>query len=1793
MRRPTTSPLRRLVRRWLPFAIALAFATYPGVLRADFTAADCNDGLGACLQPNNQKRKTPPAQDPCKNGQKSGDPADTYSGSYVTNVTDLMIPGRGLNVEIRRTYRNMGQFNGPFGYNWTFAYYMRARKLTSGNYLVIGETGHELVFHAEGVNSLGENSYCGCELFRHLVEHTDGTLTLFAKDGGRVEFNRNGAVVTVQDRFGNAIRFQYLQDGSGNDVKPPIYGKSKYFIANGGGIVGREYQLVKIIDTYDRQILLSYFGDADGAKTGRLKRVTDFLGRTVAYDYDDAGDLISVTSPPTADFPSGTVTHYTYSANDPNEALSHNLLTLLDGRGRTVLTNGYDSEDRIASQSYGGGTTTWSYDVTARKTTVTDGSGNTTETTFNLDGMPVRVKQFTHGLRQNDPPFFQTLYSYDSHDDLVGATYPRGNSVSYPRSAEGNILSVRRVPVNAQPGGPNDIVSSYTYEPLFNQLATATDERGFLTTYLYDYQEGNDLAGLAARLGLSSGEVSSRLVSAGIAIGQGDLNGDGRTDQIGGRVVKTVYPTATVQGAPQTIEKRYTYNDAGQPLSMTDPEGNITRLDYHRRDDPDGDGVPLPGSAGPDHTGYLRSITRAAGTADETTTSFVYDAAGNPAFLTDGLGNTSSLSYDAQNRLVRIVAPAPFSYEAHSTYDAAGNLQQIDIANTNEAGQPDSLNPWFTSLFTYDDWGRVTSVSREIDASTNAVESYVYSPTGKLVQQTRPESNVNRFDYDERDRLLRSRRGYGTGLEAVTTFNYDLNGRLNEVIDARSHSTNLAYDDLDRLSRVTNALGHHTDIAYDKAGHVVSASVSSASDLLISEIQNQYDERGRLFQQSQLLLDAAGQQTGSATTELVYDRSDRVRNVIDPDSRHLSMDYDGVDRLVELRDSAGNREHYVYDAAGNVSKRTTTDINEGGGSPSVIEVDYDYDPMNRLIRITDMLGRLTRFHYDSRSDPTQVVDGEGNTTSWTYDGLRHRRSLARVLRDAAGNPIGSAVETYRIDRNGRLTDITNDDGVVTHFTYDALDRPATTVFGYGTGSESSELYTYDATNNRLTRLARNGVGTSYAYDDINRLISQTGGPYTDSYQYDGLNRIVRGVVTNSGSVESTVDLVHDSLGRIVRETQDGLDIASTFDGAGNRMRLTYPDNSFVTDHFTTTGHLADVRDASNGLIASFAFLGSQRVAGTTFGNGTTMAETYDPTGLETARTFTAPSGPACTEFDYGYDRAGHRLFETHSFESGGGDAYQYDSLYRLRNGWFGVSASDIQNIRNAISSGTTPPAPVNFASQTSYVHDDLDNRIAVTRGTSTLPYAHDPLDQYTVAEGTAQGYDNGNLVDDGVLQYTYDYLNRLRTVRRKSDNALVATYTYDALGRRIRKQLPSGAGSRYLYDGESLIEERDQTNVVVSQFVYGYFVDQPLMMKRGGQTYYYQDNGLGSIAAMTDSQGTLVERYSYDHFGRPTIRNAAGTVVPASLVGNPWMFAGRQYDPESGLYQNRARYLSPLTGRFLSVDPLGPLQQGNRYGYALQDPIDNVDPFGLEALHQQGNSGFWISSDLPFGPTPPTTAGIDQYLNFVESKPWGSWGFKVPDPSGDTGFWKTLDDISDGAKSVKNAADNVEIVTDTTEKTFKVIKNFIDSWEMPEVWVEKLADGSVQVVETTETAGGRLAGGIAEGFGKVAKGAGTVSKIANTVVVVIEGVQGARSIVQAIEDPDAFSRKTLEGDYGTTLQSASMIGHVISGESDQVLSAAEHNLLGKLGIWLGEHAESAWNATKEFFFGAPPHAWCK
>jgi RHS repeat-associated protein len=165
------------------------------------------------------------------------------------------------------------------------------------------------------------------------------------------------------------------------------------------------------------------------------------------------------------------------------------------------------------------------------------------------------------------------------------------------------------------------------------------------------------------------------------------------------------------------------------------------------------------------------------------------------------------------------------------------------------------------------------------------------------------------------------------------------------------------------------------------------------------------------------------------------------------------------------------------------------------------------------------------------------------------------------------------------------------------------------------------------------------------------------------------------------------------------------------------------------------------------------------------------------------------------------------------------------------------------------------------------------------------------------------------------------------------------TFAYDPFGRRIKK-VTSTTTSVFAYDGDNLVEETNSAGTVVARYSQGLNLDDPLAMLRSSTTSYYSLDALGSATSLSNAAGALAQTYTFDSYGNQTASSGSLT--------NPFRFAGRELDSETGLYFFRARYYDSQTGRFISEDPIGfSGGDSNVYRYSFNDPVNLEDPSGL------------------------------------------------------------------------------------------------------------------------------------------------------------------------------------------------------------------------------------------------------
>jgi YD repeat-containing protein len=405
------------------------------------------------------------------------------TGELVWPETDLIIPGRGMDFVFQRTYRSQIIYSGVLGWGWDHNYNKRMLELYSGDIIYYDGSGRKERFKAEkkGNTIIGYKAPQGW--FVELKKSENGLFYLIYPDRHVECFNPVGLLTKIIDRNHNKLEFLY-------DVRN---------------------QLTGVMDTMGRLIQLEYYpfeketdenGVPEGrfkATSGRLKKITDFSGRTLTYEYYPNGDLKSV------DF-EGRKKQYTYSQSN-DTLLAHNLETIKDPKGQMALSVTYNG-DKVTDLNIGGSTLQYiTGDILAL---VIDARNNQKKFVLE-DG---HISSITAGG-------YKTSFTYTQDGLIQTVTYPELNVVTYGyRGGENRLLAGNLTSISETPGprGNGDCPlgpTSFTYSNFFNQVSSitypnglkvmntspdengnfqtvtteATGDPGFTYTYLYDYNE--------------------------------------------------------------------------------------------------------------------------------------------------------------------------------------------------------------------------------------------------------------------------------------------------------------------------------------------------------------------------------------------------------------------------------------------------------------------------------------------------------------------------------------------------------------------------------------------------------------------------------------------------------------------------------------------------------------------------------------------------------------------------------------------------------------------------------------------------------------------------------------------------------------------------------------------------------------------------------------------------------------------------------------------------------------------------------------------------------------------------------------------------------------------------------------------------------------------------------------------------------------------------------------------------------------------------------------------------------
>lgn len=547
-----------------------------------------------------------------------------------------------------------------------------------------------------------------------------------------------------------------------------------------------------------------------------------------------------------------------------------------------------------------------------------------------------------------------------------------------------------------------------------------------------------------------------------------------------------------------------------------------------------------------DTAGNRTSVTNALG---HVTTMTDHNARGQPQRLIDANGVETRLVYNPLGWIVSstIVSPDDDPGKDVTTayaHDSEGMLLGITLA--------DGVN----IINEYDNAQRLVATTNSLgerleytlDAAGNRVAEKTYNSTGMLLRDIKRS-------YDELNRLINVTGAAGQ----VSSYSYDRNGNLSSITDGNSNTTVQYYDPLDRRIRSEAAYAHHVTYRYDLRDNLTG--ITDPGGASTHYILNGFDQLTALDSPdegiSNYYYDSVGNRIVStdangSSTQLTYDALNRpLQSSFTDTSLNITYGYDagafGKGRLTSVNDASGITL-IDYDHRGNV-------VFEGRSTGEhAINIAYDYNPADRITKITYPSGRTVDYSYDTAGRPVAI-----NTTG--PEGSRTIASNAQYLPfgPATSLVLGNGIQMnasynqdyrltslvfssvfnrdYEYDRAGNIIDIADrrNSLLSQSLGYDSLNRLGTASGGYGnlsysydengnrltyTNNQVTDQFTYDAGSNRL-------LGTNdwvYRYDANGNVIAKSNRSGTDEilYHYDDRNRLAR--VTDRKIVQGeTVD----------------------------------------------------------------------------------------------------------------------------------------------------------------------------------------------------------------------------------------------------------------------------------------------------------------------------------------------------------------------------------------------------------------------------------------------------------------------------------------------------------------------------------------------------------------------------------------------------------------------------------------------------------------------------------------------
>ena len=889
--------------------------------------------------------------------------------------------------------------------------------------------------------------------------------------------------------------------------------------------------------------------------------------------------------------------------------------------------------------------------------------------------------------------------------------------------------------------------------------------------------------------------------------------------------------------------------------------------------------------------------------------------------LTDAEGHTVTNEYNSKGQLTSIDAMGITAMTV--TYDSKGNTTSTTDAMGNSID------------YSYDTKGRLTSVTDEIGSYMNMT----YDSNGNVISATNGAGTTAQFTYDADGNCTAKTLTYTSDGEQKTVteqYFYDNSGNLVKIIDSDGNVTSTEYNSMGKVSSATDEKGRKTSYDYDNFGNIVKISYPdgttetftydregnnlTATDRLGRTVTMTYDKVGNLLSKTY---------PNGAVVTYTYDNNYNLVSETSASGGTTYYEYDKIGRNTAITDALGNKTEFSYNAKSQLESMT---------DPMGNVYTYSYDDNGNRIKTTYPDGSSVSSVYDARGRVTSQTDQHGYKTKYAYDGGDRLTGVT----DALGN-----VTRYTYDEVGNMTSVTDANGNTTRYTYDDFGRVIKTINALGNTSE----VTYDESGNVLTSTDFGGNLTTYTYDDLDRVSSKTTPDGTVSYTYTADGKI--STVTDS---TGTTTFTYNSMDGLTRvDYPDGNYVSYKYDKSNRLTKVStaFGDTAYQYDALDRITRVVD----RNGYATVYEYDANGNRTAVKYANGLTVSYEYDKLNRLICEETIDNDSNIVVKYVYTLGASGERLKVEELDRT---VEYSYDALYRLTS--------------ETITKGK------NKTTYT-YAYDSVSNRTLKNVDGVETTYVYNELNQLVSENDISYEYDlNGNVVrmtsPTKSALYVYNAENRLvRATVQSGNNVSVEEYKYDYAGNRVAKS-SEGETTKYLLDinGELtyVIAEMDYDGNEKCFYTRG---DELISQERNEKVSYYLTDGHGSVRALANDEGKVTDKYVYDAFGN--------LISSTGSTKNDFLFCGEQFDPVTGLYYLRARYMDTSTGRFISMDAYsGSIDDPvslHKYLYANANPVSNSDPSGYSTLADM-NTSMGIQGILSNVATPNGKALFDAVM---------------------------------------------------------------------------------------------------------------------------------------------------------------------------------------------------------------------